>query len=414
MKEQIISNIDNPRQLERLYRENKAAFRREFNRIYPNIAGSRTAEIWNERLNFEPEDISWGTSRELLFVVVASLLAGVIAKIPEFMVVKEDVFYSRNISFIVFPLLMLYFSWKNKTEMKTIVIVTVITLGSLLYINLLPNAGKSDTLVLACMHLPLVIWSLLGYTFVGRSLANYSKRTDFLKYNGDLLVMTTLILIAGAILTGITIGLFRLINADISQFYLRYIVVGGVAASPIVGTYLVQANPQLVNRVSPVIAKVFTPLVLITLVVYLFAVVRAGKDPFNDRDFLIVFNLLLMGVMAIILFSIVGSSRNSDGMTGIFLLLCLSVVTIVVNGTALSAIVFRISEWGVTPNRVAVLGSNVLILINLCIVAYHLFRTIGAAEKRADVERSIAAFLPVYTLWTFVVAFVFPVLFQFR
>lgn len=61
-------------------------------------------------------------------------------------------------------------------------------------------------------------------------------------------MMTTIILISGAILTGITIGLFSLINLEIYEFYFKYIVVWGIAASPIVGTYLVQTNPQLVNN----------------------------------------------------------------------------------------------------------------------------------------------------------------------
>ncbi len=75
--------------------------------------------------------------------------------------------------------------------------------------------------------------------------------------------MTTLILIAGGILTGITIGLFFLIDFNIGEFYFEYIVIFGLAASPIVGTYITQTNPHLVFSVSPVIAKIFSPLVLL-------------------------------------------------------------------------------------------------------------------------------------------------------
>jgi hypothetical protein len=226
--------------------------------------------------------------------------------------------------------------------------------------------------------------------------------------------MTTIILIAGAVLTVITQGLFTLIEIEIGEFYFQYIVVWGVAASPIVGTYLVRTNPQLVNKVSPVIAKVFTPLVLVTLVLYFLAIIITGKDPYNDRDFLLIFNLLLIGVMAIILFSIAETSKNSDANAGFFLLLALSIVTIIVNGTALSAILYRISEWGITPNRLAVLGSNVLILTNLLMVTYRLFRTIRDKNQIEYAENSIAFFLPIYGLWTILVTFIFPLLFNFK
>ncbi len=414
MKEEIINNLDNPKQLEKLYRDNKTTFKRVFDLIYHDIQENPTAQIWNERLNFDDEEISWGTSNELIFVIVASIIAGLIAKIPEFTAIKEDYFYPRNLAFVVFPLLTAYFAWKQKIKINRFLIVSATILVSVVYINLLPNNSKSDTLLLSCIHLPLFLWVVLGYTFVGDKLKNYQRRLDFLRYNGDLVVMTTIILIAGGLLTGITLGLFTLIDIKIQEFYFKYIVIWGLAASPIVGTYLIQTNPQLVNKVSPVIAKVFTPLVLGTLVIYLFAVIGTGKDPYNDRDFLLIFNMLLIGVMAIILFSIAETSKNSDSKMGIILLLGLSIVTIIVNGIALSAILFRITEWGITPNRLAVLGGNILILTNLLMVTYRLFKTIKDRSEIKNVEKSIASFLQIYSLWTILVTFIFPLLFNFK
>lgn len=414
MKEEIINNLDNPRQLEKLYRDNKATFKREFNLIFPDIKETPTAQIWNERLNFENEEISWGSSNELTFVIVASFIAVLIAKIPDFTSIKADFFYPRNIVFIIFPLLIAYFSWRQNIQPKKLFIILVVIVASVFYINILPDNTKSDTLILACIHLPLFLWAVLGFTFVGDNLKNYQKRLDFIRYNGDLVVMTTIILIAGAIMTGITLGLFALIKLEIYDFYFNYIVVWGLAASPIVGTYLVQTNPQLVNKVSPVIAKIFTPLVLLTLIIYLLAVIGTGKDPYNDRDFLMIFNILLIGVMAIILFSIAETSKNSESKIGTWLLLGLAIVTVIVNGIALSAILFRISEWGITPNRLAVLGGNILILTNLFFVTYRLFKTINDSNEKDNIEKSIATFLPIYSIWTIIVTFIFPIIFSFK
>ena len=298
--------------------------------------------------------------------------------------------------------------------MRNIFIVSAAFLVSVIYINLLPGDSKSDTLILACIHLPLFLWACLGYTFVGNKLNDNQRRLDFLRYNADLVVMTTIILIAGALLTAVTFGLFELIDIKIQDFYQDYVVVWGLAAAPIIGTYLVQVNPQLVNKVSPVIAKVFTPLVLVTLVIYLVALIFTGKNPYNDREFLLIFNALLIGVMAIILFSIAETSKNKESKLGTLLLLALSIVTVIVNGVALSAIVFRIFEWGITPNRLAVLGSNVLILANLLVVAYRLFKTMKDNNEIEQVENSIASFLPIYCVWTIFVTFFVPVLFSFK
>ena len=191
-------------------------------------------------------------------------------------------------------------------------------------------------------------------------------------------------------------------------------MVWGLAASPIVGTYFIRTNPQLVSRVSPVIAKVFTPLVLVTLVTYLVAVVSSGKDPYRDREFLLIFNILLIGVMALILFSATETSKRSKNRTMKFLLFALSLVTVAVNGIALSAILFRILEWGITPNRLAVLGSNILILTHLLVVTYRLYQTIRRNQEVERVAQSIAIFLPIYSIWTVLVTFAFPLFFGFE
>ncbi len=96
------------------------------------------------------------------------------------------------------------------------------------------------------------------------------------------------------------------------------------------------------------------------------------------------------------------------------MLFVLSVVTIVINGIALSAILFRISEWGITPNRLAVLGGNILILINLLLVTFRLFKAIKNDNEINKVENSIASYLPIYSLWTILVTFVFPIIFYFK
>jgi hypothetical protein len=114
MKEEILTNLNDPKQLEKLYRSNKVQFKRDFSSAYPELKGNTLADFWNERLNYDADEISWGTSNDLILVLVASLVAGLIAKLPQFFSINEDFFYPRNIGFVVFPILSTYFAWKNK------------------------------------------------------------------------------------------------------------------------------------------------------------------------------------------------------------------------------------------------------------------------------------------------------------
>ena len=414
MKNEILLNIDNPEQLERLYRADKSGFKRAFNTLYPEHQDNNLINFWNTRLNFAKEEISWGARKDLVFVIIASLLAGVIAKLPLLLHINEEFFYTRNAGFIIFPVLCAWFAWKNKLSTGKIAFIVGTSLIGLLFINWLPDVKKSDTLLLSCIHLILLLWSILGFAFVGDKRNNVEKRLSFLSYNGDLVVMTTLILIAGAILSGVTIGLFSLIGFNIEKWYFENVVVFGLPAAPIIGTYLTQTNPHLVGKVSPVIAKIFSPLVLVMLVIYLIAIIYSGKNPYNDREFLMVFNALLIGVMAIIFFSVAETSRITKTQTEIWVLVLLSVVTLIVNGIALSAILFRISAWGITPNRAAVLGGNALILINLLLVTAQLIRVLSKKTDITGVGKAISFYLPVYCIWATFVTFLFPFLFGFK
>jgi len=414
MHNEIISNINNPAQLEKLYRANKNEFKKEFNISYPELTGNTLAEFWKERLNYDSDSISWGTRNELGLVVILSLLAGIFIKFPAVFSIDEEFFYPRNTSIIVLTALIAYFVKKNNLSFKKTVLISGAILISLVYINLLPNNLESNTLILACIHLPLLLWGMFGFSFLGNEPQNYLKRLEFLRFNGDLAVMSGLLLIAGGLMTGITLGLFELIGLKIEDFYFQYIVIFGLPMVPIVATFLTQNNPQLVNKVSPVIAKLFSPLVLVMLVVYLSAIVISGKDPYNDREFLLIFNLLLIGVMALIFFSVAESANRQKNQFGTWILLLLAVVTTVVNLIALSAIIYRISEWGFTPNRIAVLGANVLMLIHLLMVTVKLMKTALNKSELSSVGRSIVRYIPIYLFWAILMVFILPLIFGFQ
>lgn len=414
MKDKIITHLNEPAELEKMYRTNKITFKREFLNLYPELKGKPIADFWQERLEYESDQINWGNGMEVLFIVLAALLAGMIAKSPSILSISEAFFYPRNIGFIIFPVLSAYFVWKNKLASSTLTILAVSSLICLVFINSLPDNQESNTLILTCLHLPLILWFILGVSFVGGAQNKDIKRLNYLKYNGDLLVITALILISGAIMTGVTINLFLLIGYNIEKFYIDYVVVLGLPAAPIIGTHLTQSNPQLVNKISPVIAKLFSPLVLLMLVIYLAAMIYSAKNPYNDREFLLIFNILLIGVLALIFFSVAESSKTNKNRAEIWILFLLSVVTIIVNGIALSAIIYRITEYGITPNRAAVLGGNGLILINLLLVTGKLFRVLSKKEDLTGVGKAIARYLPIYLLWAVIVAFLFPFLFGFK
>ena len=88
--------------------------------------------------------------------------------------------------------------------------------------------------------------------------------------------------------------------------------------------------------------------------------------------------------------------------------LLLVVSALLVDALALAAIAARTTEFGFTPNRVAALGENLILLVNLAWSARLYARFLRGRGEFAALERWQVTYLPVYAAWAAIVVIVFP------
>lgn len=416
MKEKIKEIINDPDKLEKLYRENKKSFESDFREIYPEIQDAEAAKFWKSRLDFEhSSDMPKKMFGPDLYIMIAvCIFGGFLIKIPDLFNIDPNIFlfYQKDAGIIIFFMLAIYsIAIKGNFQRRNLIIILTVFAACAIFINLLPDCKSCSSVSLVYIHMPLLMWCIYGLIYTDFELKSLSKRIEYIRHNGDLAVMGALIVICGGILAMITFGLFQAIGIRIDKFYTNYVILIGAVSAPVLTTFILKNFAALTNRIAPLIANIFSPLVLITLIVYLIAIVLSGKDPFNDRDFLLIFNLMLIGVMGIIVFSVSGTSVTGKQKINEIVLLILSSVTIIVNLVALSAIFFRLGEFGLSPNRLAVVGSNILIFINLILITIDLFKIVFLKSDLEKVELTISKYLPVYLGWILIVIFVFPFVF---
>lgn len=415
MSDEIKASISNPELMEKLYRSDRKAFKAAFERNYHEFETAGSAPFWRARLEYEntPDLLKGITMHEVITVMVACLVTAFLIKIPGMfnLPYSEDAFYFKNAAIIVFLGLAIYTTRISRlADQGKILITGIAFLVIAVYANLLPSDNPSDAVVLTYIHIPFMMWFIYGIIFTGFDLRNSGKRIEFIRHNGDLAIVYALIAIAGGILTGITIGLFESIGLKIEEFYMENIVLTGAAVAPILAAWIVGRFPNLVNKTAPLIAGIFSPLVLITLIIFLSTMLITGKDPYNDREFLLIFNVMLLGVMGIIIFSVSETSVLKNQKFNAIILFALSIITIVIDLIALSAIFYRLGD-GLTPNRLAVLVSNLLVLGNLIMIMTDLFRVNFKKKEFSLVEKTVSKYLPVYLAWIILVVFGFPLIF---
>jgi len=409
----IIENISKPHELESMFRKDPEAFKKYFAYAWEQNPDSQVLAVWYERLHYKETVNAQKASllqKSFLTMGILAILAGISTRIIMHFV-EQQAITPANLVFGILPFIAAYFVFNNTPKKSVIYTLASLFVISGVYANILPLEEK-DSIIMAYLHLPVFLWVLLGLAYTGNEYGIGRKRLEYLKFNGEFCILYACMAISGMLLTALTLQLFRFLGMDITDFYFKNVVLFGAASLAVVAAYLISINLKLAKNIAPYIAKIFSPLVLATLLIYLITVLWVGKNPFVDRDFLISFNGILLSVLAITIFSITESSTDEKKKISDYVNFALIVLSLIIDSVALSAMAFRLSSYGITPNRVAVLGVNILIWANLFWIMFSYMGFIQNKKGPSAIQDAVTKYLPVYGLWAAFVTFAFPLIFK--
>jgi len=222
-----------------------------------------------------------------------------------------------------------------------------------------------------------------------------------------------LIALGGGVLTAFLVTIFQAIAVDVGPFVGSWLIPCGAAGAVLVASWLVEAKQSVIENMAPVLTRLFTPLFATVLIVFLGTLLWTGRGVDIERNVLIAFDLLLVVVIGLLLYS--ASARDPRAPPDAFdvVQVVLVVSALLADAVALWAIAARITEFGFTPNRVAALGENVILLVNLAWSAVLYIRFLRGRGSFAALERWQTAYLPVYAVWAAIVVTAFPPAFQY-
>jgi hypothetical protein len=352
--------------------------------------------------------------RDLIQVVVCAAIAIACVKLPNlFGIDMNDSFYARNLGIIALAPLAIFFAWRRRVGPKVIaVLVGLFALGAV-GANVYPYDDGSQSIVLSAIHLPLALWFVVGIAYVSGDWRSDRARMDFIRFTGEAFIYYVLIGLGGGVLMGFTYGIFNAIGVDVETFVSQWLLPCGMVAAIIVAAWLVEAKQSVIENMAPVLTRIFTPLFTAVLIAVVVAAIATASSVRADRDVLILFDLLLVVVLGLLLYSI--SAREPLAPPGIFdrLQLLLVIAALVVDALVLVAITSRISEFGFTANKSAALGENVILLANLGWSAWLILEFVRNRGPFSRVERWQTGYLSIFALWAWIVVLVFPPIFNF-
>lgn len=360
-----------------------------------------------------------GSRRDLVAMLVCAAGAAASVKVPGLFGLRLDTditFYGPNLALLVLPWLTGFLAWRRGAGRAVIAVLAGLFVLGAVAANAYPLDEDSQSVVLTSVHLPIALWFAVGLAYVADDLRSSRRRMDFVRFTGEWLVYYVLIALGGGALTALTVGTFEAMDISPETFVSQWLLPCGAAAAVVVCGWLVEAKQNVVENIAPVLARLFTPLFTAVLLALLVAFGHAGSSNSGimvGRDTLILFNLLLVVVLGLLLYTI--SARDPLAPAGLFdkLQLALVASALVIDVLVLAEITGRITEYGTTPNKTATLGENVILLANLAWSAWLLWRMVGWRAPFAKLERWQTGYLPVFAVWAWIVALAFPPVFLF-
>jgi hypothetical protein len=323
-------------------------------------------------------------------------------------------FYARNLSLFALPFLAVYFAWKRGLDRTGGMWLALPFVAAALIVNIIPFKREGHTEVLAALHLPIALWLTVCFAYAGGRWRDPGQRMNFIRFSGEWFIYYTLIALGGGVLAGFTMFIFDAIGFSAEWAIQSWVMPCGIVGAVLISAWLVEAKQSIIENMAPVLSRLFTPLFTILLLVFLASMIWTGSGINIEREVLIGFDLLLVLVLGLLLYSI--SARDRQAPPGLFdaLQLLLVICALLVDVLALWAILARISEFGFSPNKVAALGENLILLVNLGWSAVLYTRFLTRRTSFAPLERWQTAYIPVYAVWAWVVVALFPTIFNYQ
>jgi hypothetical protein len=362
-------------------------------------------------------------SRRMWVALALAVAAGAAIKLPALFGIGFDpdatLFYPLNLSFFVLPFIAAYFAWERPLPRSSQAwLVTTFAVAAIVVNAMLrpwqDAEAAGNTHALTGLHLPIALWLLVGVAYVGGRWRGSERRMDFVRFTGELFIYYVLIGLGGVVLIGLTVGLFQAIGVEVEPVVQGWIVPIGIAGAAVVATWLVEAKQSVIENMAPVLARIFIPLFTLVLLAFVVTMAATGRGIDVEREILIVVDLLLVVVFGLLLYSI--SARDPLAPPNFLDWIQLTLVgsALLVDVLALWAIGARISEFGFSPNRLAALGMNAVLLVNLAGSALLYVRFVRGGAAFTRLWEWQTTYLYVIAGWAAVVAFLFPPLFGFR
>jgi len=432
---EITAASTSPEDLEDLYQAahksgEEELFKAALEGCFYNAPDNLLFAAWHYRLKTQDQMTIGGekSSHNWKLAIPLSILTGLVFWVLS----DENLIYLDQVPYLlllwapiamIFTLIFLTLS-RRKNYLYALLTGIALLAASIYILLITPSLSpenQSHYLLLMAIHLPLLCWIALGISILWFG-SEYKNRFSYLIKSIEVMITAGVYLIVGVAFGAITVGMFQALNITLPEVLMRLIAAGGAGLIPVIAVASVydptrepisQDFSQGLRKFITTMMRLLLPLTLVVLAIYVCVIPFYFLAPFENRDVLIVYNLMLFAIMGLLIG--VTPLKVQDIPTRIQDLLrkgilAVAILAVFVSLYALSATAYRTFLGGITINRLTIIGWNI---INTAILVLIIFRLLKYPRERwsDSLQSTFSLGTNGYLVWTLFIILAIPILF---
>ena len=343
-----------------------------------------------------------------------------------------DSFYFYIFYFFCFSLI---FNINSKFNLRNIAIiflsflfVSILNLSTTFFavINTIENMELySQFYYIKYIFSVIIFFIIIALSYNGFQVLNSKTISEFFTFSADISIFACLITGVVSTVFGIFIAIVLYLIQDIirsldEKVIIKLILLSISFLSSIFPFLVYIVYKKMKTNISIYLSRILMPFSLLFIFILLILLLMPDIRPYDNRVTFILYNIML-AVIVLNMFFVRADYKSSIFTKALYIVL--PIVAILFDILVLTSSLYRLAEYGITPNKITLVGTNLVMLGNLVFITFFNIKSILNIFKNNEDIKDIknitigdsksVLYIYVYAAWAFIVCFIMPLFYIF-
>lgn len=343
-----------------------------------------------------------------------------------------DSFYFYIFYFFCFSLI---FNINSKFNLRNIAIiflsflfVSILNLSTTFFavINTIENMELySQFYYIKYIFSVIIFFIIIALSYNGFQVLNSKTISEFFTFSADISIFAALITGVVSTVFGIFIAIVLYLIQDIirsldEKVIIKLILLSISFLSSIFPFLVYIVYKKMKTNISIYLSRILMPFSLLFIFILLILLLMPDIRPYDNRVTFILYNIML-AVIVLNMFFVRADYKSSIFTKALYIVL--PIVAILFDILVLTSSLYRLAEYGITPNKITLVGTNLVMLGNLVFITFFNIKSILNIFKNNEDIKDIknitigdtknVLYIYVYAAWAFIVCFIMPLFYIF-